>query len=110
MVQKCQPARPPVHHFGERLRASPLSFRLVREEYALPSKKNSTWEPPGLRGEEFRQRSAWMYEDDDHRIYSDEYCRRQREIALKNFDLNMAFFGSLSGRDFLDALNGFTSQ
>ncbi|KRE44563.1 hypothetical protein ASG92_12915 [Arthrobacter sp. Soil736] len=45
-----------------------------------------------------------MYEDEGHRIHSDDFCSRQREAALENFDLNMAFFRQLSGKDFLAAL------
>lgn len=47
-----------------------------------------------------------MYEDDEHRVYSNEYCAQHREDALENFDLNKAFFRQLSGKDFLGALNG----
>lgn len=110
MVQKRPPTRPPVHHFGERLRVSPLGFRLVREEYALPSRTNTTWEPRELRGDALWAAHAWIYEDEDHRRYSDEYCERQRAAALENFDLNMAFFRHLSGKDFLEALNTFVGS
>ncbi|WP_157372509.1 hypothetical protein [Arthrobacter sp. Soil736] len=45
-------ATPPVKHFGETLRASKHSFRLIRDEYALPNKTNSTWAPPEMYTEE----------------------------------------------------------
>lgn len=110
MVQQRQAARLPVHHFGERLRASKYGYRLVRDQYAVPNKTNSTWEPRELRGDALWAAHAWMYEDEDHRIYSDEFCDLQREAALENFDLNMAFFRQLSGRDFLEALNSFVGS
>lgn len=36
-----------------------------------------------------------FYEDEDHCIFTDQWCARQRERALANFDLNTAYFGSL---------------
>lgn len=43
-----------------------------------------------------------MYEDEDH-ICSGEFCALQREAALEDFDLNMAYFRQLSGKGFLEA-------
>jgi hypothetical protein len=95
-----------VKHFGETLRVSKYNHRLKRHEYALPNKTNTTWLPPEMYTEEHWAALGWMYEDDEHRIYSDEFCRLQREAALENFDLNKAFFRQLSGKDFMDALTG----
>lgn len=96
----------PVVYFGERLRVSEYSYRLKRHEYAQPNKTNTLWAPREDYSEEEWAAQAWMYEDDEHRVYSDEFCELQREAALENFDLNKAFFRKLSGKDFLDALNG----
>lgn len=87
------------------MRASKYSHRLKRDEYALPNKTNSTWVRREMCGEEWWAATAWMYEDEEHRIYSDEFCTRWREAALENFDLNKAFFNRLSGKDFAEALN-----
>ncbi|WP_142061276.1 GIY-YIG nuclease family protein [Pseudarthrobacter sp. B4EP4b] len=94
----------PVVHFGERLRASKYSHRLKRDEYALPNKTNSSWFPREMYGEAMWASQAWMYEDEDHRVYADEFCELQREAALENFDLNKAFFRQLSAKDFEEAL------
>jgi hypothetical protein len=45
---------------------------------------------------------GWMYEDDEHGIYSDEFCRLQREAALENFDSHKSFFRHLCSNDCLD--------
>lgn len=37
-------------------------------------------------------------------VRSDEYCRQQREDALENFDLNMAFFAQIPEASFDEAL------
>ncbi|TFB86878.1 GIY-YIG nuclease family protein [Cryobacterium algoricola] len=48
---------------------------------------------------------SWAYEDDDHTLLSDEFCARQREQALDNFDLNMAFFAHIPPADFENSLH-----
>lgn len=91
----------PVKHFGETLRTSKYSYRLKRHEYAQPNKTNTLREDST---EEQWMAEAWKFEDDAHRVYSDEYCARHREDALENFDLNKAFFRQLTGKDFMAAL------
>jgi hypothetical protein len=103
-------ANPRLKHFGETLRASKYSHRLIRDEYALPNKKNSTWVPPETYTEEQWAARSWMYEDEGHRIHSDEFCSRQHEAALENFDLNMIFFRQLSGKGFLESLTGMLTK
>lgn len=51
-----------------------------------------------------------MYEDDNHRIYSDEFCELQRATALDNFDANKAFFRQLPARDLGNAPNGLLAK
>jgi hypothetical protein len=105
-----QQRRAPVKHFGETLRASKYSHRLKRDEYAQPNKLNSTRLPREFFTDEQWAAQDWMYEDEDHLVYSDEFCELQREAALENFDLNKAFFRQLSARDFVDALNGLLAK
>jgi len=86
---------PVVEHFGERLRQSKYGHRLTREKYAVPNKKPSTVVPREYVSEAYWASQAWAYEDEDHTILSDEFCRQQRDEALENFDLNMAFFAAI---------------
>jgi hypothetical protein len=95
---------PPVKHFDETLRASKYSNRLTRDEYALMSRKPSTRFPRETYSDAQWEAEAWAFEDEDHTRFSDEFCTDRREAALENFDLNMAFFTQLSGRNFLEAL------
>lgn len=37
---------------------------------------------------------GWMYEDDEHPIYSDEFCRIQQEAAPENFDMHKLSSGT----------------
>lgn len=93
-------------HFGETLRASKYSHRLTRDEYALVNKRNSTRPPREYCTDAEWEADAWAFEDEDHTLLTDEYCAMHREAALENFDLNMAFFKQLSGKDFLEAMAG----
>ncbi|RNL51414.1 GIY-YIG nuclease family protein [Arthrobacter oryzae] len=93
-----------VEHFGERVRPGKYGHRLVREMYALVNKTSSTRVRRELFSDELWASLAWAYEDEDRTRHSDEYCRRQREAALENFDLNMAFFAQIPQQSFEDAL------
>lgn len=95
-----EPKEGPVKHFGESLRASRYSHRLVREEYALPSKKSSSRFPREMYSDAQWAAEAWAFEDEGHTLLSAEYCRLQRAAALENFDLNMAFFAKLPAESF----------
>lgn len=99
-----------VKHFGETLRASKYSYRLKRAEYALISRKPTAKRPRYEYSAEEWEAEAWAFEDEAHTRFSDEFCEDRRQAALENFDLNMAFFKQLSGRGFLDALNGMLTK
>ena len=103
-------AEQPARHFGETLRASKYSFRLVRDEYALINRKPSTRLPRDLCSDALWAAQDWAFEDEDHTRFSDEYYNDQQAAALENFDLNMAFFAQLSGREFLETLNEMLRQ
>lgn len=100
-----------VEHFGVKVIEGPKNgLRLKRENYARINKRNSTKidrdEMPNLWAA-----SAFMYEDDDHIFYTDEFCERYQRDALLNFDLNMAFFEGLERDEFERAVQaGVDSQ
>lgn len=93
-----------VEHFGELIRPGKYGHRLTREMYALVNKRSSTRIPESMLTDELRAYLAPHYEDDELTIHTDEFCRRQREATLENFDLNMAFFAQIPEADFEDAL------
>lgn len=93
-----------VEHFGELVRPGKYGLRLTREMYALANKRSSTRIPEHLLTDELRAALRPHFEDDDLTIRTDEYCRRHREKALENFDLNMAFLASIPPETFEDAL------
>lgn len=102
--------RRPLKHFGETLRASKYSYRLKRAEYAIVNRKPTAKQPRHEYSAEEWEAEAWAFEDEAHTRFSDEFCEDRRQAALENFDLNMAFFKQLSGKGFLDALNGMLAK
>lgn len=94
----------PVEHFGELIRPGKYGYRLTREMYAMVNKKSSTRIPEYLLTDELRALLSKHYEDAEMTIHTDEFCRRHREMALENFDLNMAFFAQIPHDSFEDAL------
>lgn len=99
--------KPPVEHFGEKIRSGKYGHRLTREMYALPNKRSSHYENRVREwfSDERWAADAWAYEDEAHTRYSDEYIECQRDRALKNFDLNMAFFARLNPKVLQSALD-----
>jgi hypothetical protein len=102
-TQKSEPP-PVIEHFGERLRQSKFGHQLTRDMYAIPNKKPSAVRPREFVGEAFWASQAWAYEDEGHTVLSDDFCRQQRDDALENFDLNMAFFETIRPDAFEAAL------
>ncbi|MHA7289550.1 GIY-YIG nuclease family protein [Arthrobacter sp. MDT3-24] len=96
---------PPVDHLGERIQAGKYGHRLTRELYAVVNKKPTGRIYREQVSAEFWEAQDWAYEDADHTVLSDEFCILQREAALENFDLNMAFFAQLPQESFNTALN-----
>lgn len=93
-----------VEHFGERISPGKYGHRLTRETYALVNKRSSTRIPANMLTEELRALLAPHYEDAELTSHTDEFCRRHREAALENFDLNMAFFAQIQSAPFESAL------
>lgn len=99
--------KPAVNHFGENIRPGKYGHRLTRDVYALPNKRSSHYENRVREWftDDQWAADAWVYEDDAHTRYSDEYVEYQRERALRNFDLNMAFFARLDPQVLQGALD-----
>lgn len=83
-------------HFGEVVNPGKYGARLTRELYAIPNKKRYNPVRRELVSDAIWDREASAFEDEEHRVYTDEWCERQRINALENYDLNMQFFQTLS--------------
>lgn len=92
-------------HFGGTVRSlRGLGLKISRENYATINKRSTA--PRWSREEDpvLWDSLDHIFEDDEHRILTDEWCKEQREQALMNYDLNMAHFAALDRGEFEAAL------
>lgn len=101
---------PALTHFGERVLPGKYGLRLTRDQYALVNKKPSTYFTRDMFSEASWAAMAWAYEDEEHRVLTDEYCEQQRAAALENFDLNLAFFARISTDRFESEFEALTRR
>ncbi|WP_285117283.1 GIY-YIG nuclease family protein [Leifsonia sp. fls2-241-R2A-40a] len=95
-----------VEHLGERVRAGKYGFRLTRDVYAVPSKRNTKPIPREFVSDEMWEEMSEIYEDDDHRIYTDAWVAEWHDAVLENFDLNMAWFENIEPSAFEAVIAG----
>ncbi|MGH4121724.1 MAG: GIY-YIG nuclease family protein [Clostridium sp.] len=84
------------NHFGVKVLEGKRGLKLTREKYAVVSNKSSL---PHF--------SVDIYADEEGKIYSDEWCAKQLDDSLKNYDLNMEYFFLLSHDEFNIEINKF---
>lgn len=92
-----------VVHFGLGIQAGKYGLRIDRDVYGQINKRSSTY----WRREqhpELWDAVAENYEDEDHRILTDEWCAAHQVRVLRNYDLNMAYFASLDPDEFDQAI------
>ena len=86
-----------MEHFGVRVMKRKYELKLVREEYAIISNKNSF-------GVKFSQD---IYTDDTGKFYKDEWCQKHYKECMENYDLNMEYFKRLDKEEFNRHVNRF---
>lgn len=86
-------------HFGVAVRAGKHGLRIDRERYGQINKRSSMYWRREL-DPELWDAIAGDYEDEGHRILTDEWCAAHQERVLENYDLNMAYFASLDHGEF----------
>ncbi|MEX0158618.1 MULTISPECIES: hypothetical protein [unclassified Microbacterium] len=88
-------------HFGTTVRGNAgRGLKISRDTYATINKRSSM--PRGSRDDspEAWDRQSRFFDDDEHRILTDEWCEAHQADALANFDMNMAHFTSLDPIEF----------
>lgn len=97
------PGREPAQvaiHFGVRVQSgAKQGLRIDRDKYAQINKRSSSYWRRDQAPELWDSLDEY-YEDDEHRVLTDSWCIEQQERALRNFDLNMAYFDSLDRHEF----------
>lgn len=86
-------------YFGVKVIEGRHGLKLTRENYAIFNNKNS-----------LPRFSMDIYADEEGRIYSDEWCEKQFEDCLKNFDLNMEYFSLLNHDEFNKEIDKFLKK
>lgn len=89
-----------LEHFGVKVRSgSKYGLHIDRVTYAQINKRSSFYftreQNPALWDS-----LADIYEDENHRFYTDEWCEIEQADALENFELNMGYFSSLDPAEF----------
>lgn len=98
-------------HFGLTVLPGRKGLKIVREKYAEINKRSSTYikniekrSDPKLFDPNYHiirdGRKIKCFEDELGRFYTDEYCEEYQKDCLKNYDINMTFFQSLSKEKF----------
>ncbi|MCA1066182.1 GIY-YIG nuclease family protein (plasmid) [Rossellomorea sp. AcN35-11] len=86
-------------HFGVKVLGGNRGLKLTRDKYAIVSKKSS-----------LIKFSRDIYDDDEGKLYSDDWCSQHLKQCLENYDLNMEFFSSLSPESFNQEIDSFLSE
>lgn len=93
-------------HFGLKVRKGPkYGLRIERSTYATINKRSSFYVPREDVSQAMWDLNSEFYEDEDHRILTDEYCLAHQEKVLANFDLNMQYFERLNRDEFATAVD-----
>lgn len=93
-------------HFGELIRPAKYGFKLTRDKYLNESRKNHKPLSKVLitslreRDQKYCELMDSIFEDEWWRTYRPEIAEEMRARALKNFDLNMAYFSQLDAKEF----------
>ena len=77
------------NHFGVKVLEGTRGLKLTREKYAIVNNKSS-----------LKPFSQDIYKDKERKIYSDEWCEKQLQNCLENYDLNMKYFSMLNHDEF----------
>lgn len=91
-------------HFDERILRHRFGHKMTRDLFAYPNRKPKDLLRKEQVDERLWQKTAWAYRDEDHTEHSDAYLLWQRDGALRNFDLSMAYFNSIGYEEFNKAL------
>lgn len=87
------------YHFAVKVLEGKRGLKLTRENYAVVCNKNS-----------LVRFSLDIYADEEGRIYSQEWCEKQLEDSLKNYDLNMKYFSLLNHDEFNEEIAKFLNK
>jgi hypothetical protein len=99
-----------VQHFGERMGSSRFGHVMTRPLSGYPSRTPHQQ----LRREQVPATlwadRAWQFRDEDQTRFSDAFLLWNRDCALRNLDLSLAYFDTLDAVEFETALGALTKE
>lgn len=96
-------AQLPDLHFGEHL-SRRTEQNMTRASFGLPRRNPKQRLRRELMSESMWESMDWAFRDDEHRELSDAFLLMNRDRALRNYDLSMAYFEALDRDEFETSL------
>jgi hypothetical protein len=99
-----------VQHFGEWLGSSQFGNVMSRATYGYPSRTpHQRFRRDQMPARYWAER-AWQFRDEEQTRFSDAFLLWNRDRALRNLDLSLAYFATLDADDFETALTAVLSK
>lgn len=99
-----------VQHFGEWLGSSQFGDVMARATYGYPSRTpHQRFRRDQMPARYWADR-AWQFRDEEQTRFSDAFLLWNRDQALRNLDLSLAYFDTLDADEFETALTAVLSK
>ena len=93
-----------MEHFGERLGSSRFGDEMTRAMYGYPNRTpHQRWRREQMPSAFWSDR-AWQFRDEEQTRFSDVFLLWNRDQALRNLDLSLAYFDTLAVDEFETAI------
>lgn len=97
-----------IKHFGVWINSALPNARISREHYAIIDRKCTHCSPKYSKYLAEQGKDNLVLDETGERgIYTEEWCIAHRDICMRNFDINMERFASLSSEEFEIVLHRF---
>ncbi|MBF4595616.1 GIY-YIG nuclease family protein [Curtobacterium flaccumfaciens] len=99
-----------MQHFGEWLDSSQFGEVMARATYGYPSRTpHQRFHREQMPARYWAER-AWQFRDEEQTRFSDAFLLWNRDEALRNYDLSLAYFDTLDAAEFETALTTVLSE
>lgn len=99
-----------MQHFGEWLGSSQFGDVMARATYGFPSRTPHQRFRRDQMPARYWEGRAWQFRDEEQTRFSDAFLLWNRDEALRNYDLSLAYFDTLNTAEFETALTTVLSK
>lgn len=99
-----------MQHFGEWLSSSQFGDVMARATYGYPSRTPHQRFRREQMPARYWEGRAWQFRDEEQTRFSDAFLLWNRDEALRNYDLSLAYFDTLDAAEFETALTAVLSE